>query len=169
MRGDILTYLDDVGSPATNILETKVLLNITISDAKKGVRFMTEYIQHYFLATPMARPEFMKVRYKHIPDNIRFQYKLHDKLSSQDYIYIRINKGMYGLKKSAILAYENLKQSLTPHSYVPIIGTAGICAKKTHPTKFCLCVDNFGIKYFNKIDAQHLLDTIGQIYKYTTY
>ena len=36
------------------------------------------------------------------------------------------------------------------------------------PKKICLCVEDFGIKYYNKLNAQHLLDTICQTYKYTT-
>ena len=32
--------------------------------------------------------------------------------------------------------------------------------KKTIPIKFILVVDNFGLKYVNKEDAQHLLDSI---------
>ena len=32
----------------------------------------------------------------------------------------------------------------------------------------CLCVDNFGIKYYSKDDAQHLLNAIGSNYQYTT-
>ena len=82
--------------------------------------------------------------------------KLHEKLSSEDYIYIRINKEMYDLKQAAILVYKNLKQSLAPYGYSPIIGTVGIWGHKTRLTKFCLCVDDFGIKYFSKLDAQHL-------------
>ena len=116
----------------------------------------------------MAQPEFMKVYFKHILEDIRLQYKLHNKLSSQDYIYIRINKGMYGLKQAAILAYDNLKHSLTPHGYAPIIDTVGIWGHITRPSIFCLRVDNFRIKYFNIHDAQHLLDAISHTYKYTT-
>ena len=37
----------------------------------------------------------------------------------------------------------------------------------TRPTIFCLCVDDFGIKYFSKEDANHLFQALGQHYKYT--
>ena len=72
---------------------------------------------------------------------------------------------MYGLKKAAILAYDNIKESLKPYSYAPIIGTVGLWGHKTHPIKYCLCVDDFGIKYYNKLDAEHLLEAIYQTYK----
>ena len=33
LGGDRLIYLDDAGSPAANLMETKILVNSTISDA----------------------------------------------------------------------------------------------------------------------------------------
>ena len=38
----------------------------------------------------------------------------------------------------------------------------------TRKTKFCLCVDDFGVKYFSKADAEHLLQALGQHYTYTS-
>ena len=74
---------------------------------------------------------------------------------------------MYGLKQAALLAYNNLKESLQPHGYTPIIGTVGMWEHKTRKTKFCLCVDDFGIKYFNKDDADHLVQSIKKTYECT--
>ena len=59
--GDKLEYLDDAGSPAANLLETKILLNSVISDADKGARFMCADIKDHFLATPIDHPEYMRV------------------------------------------------------------------------------------------------------------
>ena len=41
-------------------------------------------------------------------------------------------------------------------------------AHHTRPTKFCLCVDDFGIKYFSKNDLEHLFNTLGAHYKFST-
>ena len=69
---------------------------------------MSADITDYFLATPMAMAEYMKVEYKYIPHDIIEQYNLQDKVTTCGYIYIHIKKkGMYGLKQAAILAYEN--------------------------------------------------------------
>ena len=54
--GDKLDYEEDVSSPATSMLETKILLNSTISDASKGARFISSDLD-FFLASPMAKPE----------------------------------------------------------------------------------------------------------------
>ena len=46
--GDKLPYNDETSSPAADLLETKILLNSTISDAHKGARFMGIDIKIFF-------------------------------------------------------------------------------------------------------------------------
>ena len=55
--GDRLGYNNNTGSPVANLLETKILLNSTISDTRKGVRFILADIKDYFLTTLMKKPE----------------------------------------------------------------------------------------------------------------
>ena len=163
-----LKCLFDTGSPATSMLETKLLVNSTISDAKKGARFMGADIKDYFLASPMKKTEYIKVKYKYFPEEIWKHYNLPLLVTQDNYIYIQIRKGMYGLKQAALLAYDNLQQCLKPHGYTPVIGTHRLWEHKTRRTKFVLCVDAFGIKYFKKEDAEHLLTCPGKYYTYTT-
>ena len=165
--GDRLDYAQDAGSPAANLLETKILLNSVISDADKGARFMCVDIKDHFLATPMDDPEYMKVQYKYIPNDIRLRYNLDLKVTEDGWVYIKIQKGMPGLKQAAILAYRHLKNCLEPFGYEPIKGTVGMWHHKSRPTKFCLCVDDFGIKYWSKKDAEHLCEAIGSNFRYT--
>ena len=165
--GDRLNYQSDSGSPAANLMETKVILNSTISDAHRGARFLTADIKDFFLASPMTTPEYMKVHRRHIPQDIMERYELHNKVTADGFIYVKIKKGMYGLKQAAILAYMGLKEKLALHGYAPVVGTVGLWKHSTRPIYFCLCVDDFGIKYFNPKDATHLLDAIGASYKYT--
>ena len=107
-------------------LQQIYLINSTISGAEKGAKFMSADIKDYFLAMPMAQPEYTKVQYKHILEDIRSRYNLHTKVTTNNYIHIRIRKGVYGLKKAAILAYENFKRSLLPFGYAPVIDTVGV-------------------------------------------
>ena len=53
---------------------------------------MTADIKDYFLTTPMAQAEYMKVRYKHIPADIKTKYNRQNKVTNNNYIYIRIKK-----------------------------------------------------------------------------
>ena len=72
---------------------------------------------------------------------------------------------MYGLKQAAIIAYNHLINQLKPHGYNPCSETTGLQRDKTRKTKFCLCVDDFGVKYFSKDDADHLLNALCLHYK----
>ena len=74
---------------------------------------------------------------------------------------------MYGLRQAALLAYNNLCNILAPHGYYPVMGMVGLWKHKTRNIKFCLCVDDFGIKYFSKTDINHLINAIAEHYKYT--
>ena len=107
-------------------METKLLVNSIISHAKDGDHFISADINNYFLATLMAQADYMKVQYKHISEDIRQQYNLQDKVTSENCIYIRIKKGMYVLKQAAILDYNQLKRKLLPHGYFPVVCTIGL-------------------------------------------
>ena len=137
--GDKLEYDYDTGSPAASLLETKLILNSTISSAHKGACFMCAHLKDYFLATFMLEPEYMKIQYKLFLEVIRVAYDLASKVGKNGYIHIKIKKGMYGLKQAAILAYTQLVNNLKPFGYYPCPYTAGLWVHKTKKTKFCLC------------------------------
>ena len=62
------------------------------------------------------------------------------------YVYARIEKGVYGLKQAAVLAYNNLVKILKKYGYEPCPNTNGIWRHRTRKTKFVLCVDDFGMR-----------------------
>jgi hypothetical protein len=163
--GDRLPYPADAGAPAATILEAKLLFNSVISTPQ--AKFMTADIKDYFLCTPMERFEYIKIPYSMIPEEIRLQYNLANVVESDGYVYCEVKKGMYGLKQAARLAFDNLVKLLAPHGYCPIRASPGLWKHETRPTLFTLCVDDFGIKYTNKEDATHLLQALGQNYKYS--
>lgn len=73
---------------------------------------------------------------------------------------------MYGLNQSAILAHQQLVQNLAPFGYHPNSNTK-FWKHETRPTIFCLCVDDFGVKYFSKDDSDHLFPALSHHYQYT--
>ena len=110
----------------------------------------------------METPEYIKVPIKYFPQDIQDKYHLQDLVHNDGYVYICINKGMYGLKQAVILAYKQLSQRLIEAGYYRIEGSTGMWKHITRKTVFCLCVDDFGVKYFRKNDAERLLNTIGK-------
>ena len=50
------------------------------------------------------------------------------------------------------------------HGYYPLRSNPVILCYETLPTKFALCVENFGIKFTNTAHAHHLVDTLKKYY-----
>ena len=71
---------------------------------------------------------------------------------------------MYGLKQADIISYKKVISQMYPHSYYPVPFTTELWAHQTKKTIFCLCVDDFGVKYFSKENADHLIDSFKKHY-----
>ena len=69
--GDKLPYKADAGSPASNLIKTKILVNIILSDAYKGAKFLSCDLKDFFLASPTTQPEYMRVLITHFPQDIK--------------------------------------------------------------------------------------------------
>ena len=69
--GDVLPYDDDSASPAASLLESKLLINSTISNASIGAKFVTLDIKDFFLQTVMDRPEYMRIHSKYFLQDMR--------------------------------------------------------------------------------------------------
>jgi hypothetical protein len=163
--GDRLPYASDAGAPAASLLEAKILFNSVISTP--GARFAAADIKDYFLCSPMDVYEYIKIPFRWFPEEIRLQYGLYALVEPDGYVYCEVRKGMYGLKQAARLAFDNLVKLLAPDGYYPVRAYPGLWKHKTRPTVFSLCVDDFGIKYMNMDDANHLMTSIRKHFKCT--
>ena len=165
--GDKLDYYGDSASPAASIIETKLMLNSTISDAKHGARFFCLDVKDFFLQSLLPEPEYMRIHGKYFLQDIREKYDIDNIISTDGYVYCRLKKGMYGLKQAARLAHDKLIQHLKPFGYYPDKLTPNLWVHKTRKTKFTLCVDDFGVKSFSEADSQHLINALQQAYTVT--
>ena len=109
---------------------------------------MTLDVNDFFLQSFLEEPEFLRIHSKYFFEDIRQKYNIDSIINKDGYVYCRVNRGLYGLKQAAKLAREQLIKHLEPYGYSPTKQAPNIWAHKTKPTKFCLCVDDFGIKYF---------------------
>ena len=82
----------DIGLPAANMLETKLLFYSVIFNAKDGAQFTGMDLENMFLQTPMKNAEYMNMAFKYFPEDIRQRYNLYN-LVHDGYIYIKIKKG----------------------------------------------------------------------------
>jgi hypothetical protein len=115
----------------------------------------------------MERYEYMRMRMADIPDEIIEQYKLKE-IEKDGYVYVEIRRGMYGLPQAGIIAQELLEKRLNARGYHQSKFTPGLWTHETRSIKFALVVDDFGIKYKNEEDAQHLIESLTPHYKITT-
>ena len=72
---------------------------------------------------------------------------------------------MYGLPRSGKLANYRLKRHLAKYGYKHTRLTQGLWRRTSRPVAFSLVVDDFGFKYADERDAQHLLDVIEDLYR----
>ena len=59
----------------------------------------------------------MRLKVYNLPEDIIDQYGLKEKTTSEEYIYVEIRKGMYGLPQAGLLAQELLEQRLQKNCY----------------------------------------------------
>ena len=104
----------------------------------------------------------MWIKMSDIPKDIIDQYGLQEKAVNGK-VLVEIRKGMYGLKQAGRIATDRLKQHLKTYGYVPCRYTPGLFTHTSRKISFALCVDNFGVKYTDKADAQHLLTCLEKL------
>ena len=99
----------------------------------------------------------MKLQLHIIPQEIINEYSLHDLVDKDGWVYLKMVKAMYGLKKAGIIANMELTKLLNKFGYYPVQHTPGLWGHKTRATIFTLVVDNFAIRYATHQDVDHLL------------
>jgi hypothetical protein len=101
--GDQIEYPGDKSTRTAGLTKANMLFNSTISTP--GSRFLVIDITNSYLTTPFERYEYMVFLMPSLPQEVIDEYEL-DELAVDGKVYIEIQKGMYGLPQSGILANE---------------------------------------------------------------
>jgi hypothetical protein len=164
LGGNLIKYPGDVSTKTAELETIKILFNSVISTV--GAKFISIDIKNFYLNTPLARPEYVRIPINLIQDEITREYNL-TSLIKDGNVMAEANKGMYGLPQAGILAAALLEQRLKPHGYYQCEHTPGLWRHRTRPTIFALVVDDFGVKIQDKVDALHLIAALKQHYEIT--
>ena len=105
--GNLLDYTGNLSTPTASVTTEKCLLNIVISTPK--ARALTADIKHFYLNNHLPEPEYLKLHISVITDEIITVYNLQNLQDEKVWYYIKIYKGMYGLKQSGIIANQELQ------------------------------------------------------------
>ncbi|KAL7474380.1 hypothetical protein ACHAW6_000355, partial [Cyclotella cf. meneghiniana] len=133
--GNSIDYPWEVTTPTADLTKAKLLFNSVISTP--GARFLTMDIKDFYLNTPMEHPEFMRLKYDFLPQEIITKYGLTQKVLN-GWVNVRIEKGI----------------QFTP----------GLWRHIWHPVTFSLVVDDFGIKVVGITHAKHLAAVLQKYY-----
>ena len=87
-------------------------------------------------------------------------------MDADGYVYVEITGAMYGLSASGYIANQDLQKHLAKYNYFPTKQNPGLWKHLIQPISFTLVVDNFGVKYSNKDDMDHLFAAIKEKYPF---
>ena len=164
--GNLLDYPFDIYTPTAGLTTAKMVINGILST--HATHCIISDIKYFYLNTVMERYEYMHIHISIIPQEIVDQYNLLDLVDDNGWVYIEIQKGMYGFPQSGIIANKQLTKQLALFGYRPTLHTPGLWKHDNPPLFFTLVVDDFLIKYEDIAHATHLLDVLHAEYPITT-
>ena len=97
--GDRINYPGDCGTPTSDLLSVKLLLNSVVSTA--GAELMTLDIKNFYLCTPLERYGYLRMKISNFPQDVIDLYKLQEKATADGFVHVEVRRGMYGLPKQA--------------------------------------------------------------------
>ena len=124
---------------------------------------MTLDIKDFYYGIAMARYEYTKLALACIPNEIVDQYNLRS-LSSDGWVYLEIRKCMPGLKQAGRIANDQLKAHLAHVGSAPVPRTPALWKHTAKPITFSLVIDDFGVKYIGKENADHHIQSLQKLY-----
>ena len=121
--GDRIFYPHDKSQPTADLTTVKLHINSTISTP--GAKYVGIDIKNMYLMSIMQEAEYMFIHANLVPKEFLDEYNLHDHIHNGK-LYIKINKGMYGLPQAGKLAHDQLKAHLAKYGYHPCRLTPGL-------------------------------------------
>ena len=120
----------------------------------------------FYLTAALEYFEYMKIPLALFPPWIVDQYDL-AKHHKDGWVHLKMRWAVWGLPQVGILANKKLRRNLAPLGYHKCVDTPVLWRHESWPLTFTLVVDDFGVKYENKEDADHLIASIKSTYKLT--
>ena len=122
--GNLLDYAGTLPTPISTITTAKRLLNSVVSTP--NVNCMMADIKNFYLNNLLPNPKYIKIHISVIPQEIIDEYSLLSIVNDKGFFYIKIVKGMYGLKQAGIIAHQDIIKHLAPYGYPLVKYTPGL-------------------------------------------
>ncbi len=90
-------------------------------------------------------------------------------LAYKGFDHLEMQRAVWGLPQAGILANKRLQRKLAPFGHFEHVSTPGLWYHETWPISFTLMVNDFGVKYVNQEDIDHLIALIKKTYTLTDF
>ena len=138
----------DCGTPTENLLIVKLLFNSIVSTP--GAIFLGLDLKYFHLNTPMDLPEFLRIKISNFPDDVITHYNISDEVDKNSLLFIRTERGIYGLLHAKIIAQNLLEELPENHGYRQSDETTCFWKHDTSSISSTLIVYDFRVKYVGK-------------------
>jgi hypothetical protein len=108
---NLINYPGELTTRTADLTTAKILWNSILST--EGAKFMGLNIGSFYLKTPLARYNYMKFPLALFPEHVIAQYDLNTHVH-KGFVYVEIQKAIYGLPQAGILANQLLRKRLAP-------------------------------------------------------
>ncbi|CAM9543425.1 unnamed protein product, partial [Ectocarpus fasciculatus] len=159
--GDKIDYSGETAAYTAGLKTVKLLWNSVVSTPR--AKFMTIDVKNFYLHTRLKTPEYAWVQLSQIPEATQLKYGVAS-LAKEGKVLVEITGGMYGLPQAGLLAQRDLVKHLAAHGY-HMTKTSCLFRHESRDVTFSLIVDDFGVKYTNRADVEHLITTLSSVYE----
>jgi hypothetical protein len=156
--GDKTHYTGDKSAHVAAMASVKILLNDVVSSP--GAKFATIDIVDFYLMTPLDRLEYVKIAASKVPAQTIAEFNLDQYIDSKGFIYFVCTRTVWGLPQAGLISNKALVKVLHTAGYIQSSNSYGLFKHVDRGTTFSLVVDDFGIKYYNLNDFDHLANTL---------
>jgi hypothetical protein len=162
--GNLMNY-DGDASVCTADLDTAKCTGTEWLVSTENARYLCLDKKNY-LTTALEYFEYMK-----IPLSLFLAWTIEqcnlNNMALDGYVYIKMRRAVWGLPQAGILTNKRLRRKLAQFGNYEKVNTPGLWRHELQPLTFTLMVDNFGVKFANKEDVDHIISSIKITYKLT--
>ena len=106
----------------------------------------------------------MKLMLSDLPVDFFKLNNIASKVDKNDFVYLKIRRGIDGLPQAVILSQQILGKHLNNKGYIQDSLVPGLWTHSWRPITFTLCFYDFGVKYVGKQHAAHLIAILEEHY-----
>jgi hypothetical protein len=162
--GNLITYKLSSSVRTADLDTTKLHWNSVVSTP--GAKYMCLDIKFFYLTAKLDYFEYIRMPLDLFPIWIQKQYNLQE-IAYKGFVHLEMKHAVWGLPQAGILANKRLRRKLAPFGYFEHTKTPGLWYHRSRLISFTLVVDDFGVKYVNKKDVDHLVASIKSTYTLT--